>query len=113
VLVPGGELAFLGNSSLIMLCVPDHDGEAAGPELRRSHFGMHRFDWPGIDDDTVEFHLGHGDLIRVLRDNGFEILALIELQAPADAKTGYDFVDAGWAHRWPPEEIWRARKTQS
>ena len=28
---PGGELVFLGNSTLLMLCVPDVDGLAAGP----------------------------------------------------------------------------------
>jgi SAM-dependent methyltransferase len=110
VLKPGGELTFLGNSSLLMLCVPDHDGEPAGPELLRDHFGMHRFDWPEIDDDGVEFHLGHGDRIRLLRDAGFEILDLIELRAPEGATTAYDFVTADWAHRWPSEEIWRARK---
>ena len=111
VLRPGGELMFLGNSTLFILCVPDHEGEAAGPRLLRSQFGMHRYDWPEIEDDGVEFHLSHGDRIRLLRDNGFEILALIELQAPKEAVTGWDHVDAAWAHRWPSEEIWRARKT--
>jgi hypothetical protein len=31
-------------------------------------------------------HLSHGDWIRVLRANGFEVLHLTELQAPADAQ---------------------------
>jgi SAM-dependent methyltransferase len=110
VLKPGGELSFLGNSTLLMLCVPDTEEAPAGPELLRDHFAMHRFDWPEIDDDGVEFHLGHGDRIRLLRDAGFEILDLIELQAPEGATTSYDFVTPEWAHRWPAEEIWRARK---
>ena len=38
---------------------------------------MHRFEWP--DDDSVEFHLGHGDMIRLLRGCGFEVEELIEL----------------------------------
>ena len=60
----------------------------------------------------IEFHLSHGDWIRLLRANGFEILDLIELQAPADAVTHahYDFVEADWAKQWPSEEIWVARK---
>jgi SAM-dependent methyltransferase len=109
VLKPGGELTFLGNSTLFILCVPEQD-EAAGTELLRSQFGMHRFEWPEIDDG-VEFHLSHGDWIALLRDTGFEILDLIELQAPEGATTAYNHVTGDWAHRWPSEEIWRARKT--
>jgi hypothetical protein len=69
---------------------------------------MHRFQWP---DSGVEYHLSHGDWIRLLRKSGFEILDLIELQAPADAAAHhrYDFVSAEWARKWPSEEIWRAR----
>jgi SAM-dependent methyltransferase len=52
---PGGELVFLVNSVLAILCGPD-DGEVpAGDELLRPLFGMHRIEWP--DDDAVEFHL--------------------------------------------------------
>ena len=109
VLRPGGELTFLGNSALLMLCVPESE-DRAQPALLRDHFGMYRFDWPDFDDDAIEFHIGHGDRIRLLRDSGFEVVDLIELQAPLDATTNYDFVDAAWAHRWPSEEIWRARK---
>ena len=78
-------------------------------DLRRPYFGMHRFEWP--EDEAVEFHLGYGDWIRLLRANGFEILDLIEVQAPADAATHqyYDYVSAEWARQWPAEEIWRAR----
>jgi hypothetical protein len=46
-----------------------------------------------------------------LRDVGFEILDLIELQAPKGVTTNYDYVTPEWAHRWPSEEIWRARKS--
>jgi SAM-dependent methyltransferase len=104
----GGELVFLGNSTLLMLCVPDDDETPATTELRRPHFEMHRFEWP--DDPTIEFHLGHGDWIRLLRASGFEILDLIELRPPPDATSSYGFVEAWWADRWPCEEVWRARK---
>jgi SAM-dependent methyltransferase len=105
---PGGELLFLGNSALLMLCVPDEDGVAATDRLLRPQFGMHRFEWP--DDPTVEFHLGHGDLIRLLRANDFTIEDLIELRPPADVHSEYPFVTAEWARRWPCEEAWRARR---
>ncbi|MCP4304240.1 MAG: class I SAM-dependent methyltransferase [bacterium] len=110
VLRPGGELMFLGNSTLLMLCTPDGPEQPAKPILRRGFFGMHRFDWPEDDPPAVEFHLGHGDWIRLLRGNGLEILDLVEIQAPPDAVTRYDFVDAKWASQWPSEEVWRARK---
>ena len=103
----GGELVFLRNSTLVILCSPDEDAPA-DERLHRPQFGMHRFQWPG---EGVEYHLSHGDWIRLLRVNGFEILDLIELQAPADAGTHryYDYVSADWSRKWPAEEIWRAR----
>ena len=81
---------------------------AAGTTMLRDQFGMHRFEWP--DDDGVEFHLSHGDRIRLLRDCGFELLELLELRPPADASTTYPFVSLEWARRWPSEEAWRARR---
>ena len=108
VLRPGGELVFLVNGTLLMLCMPDYLGEVAGPSLRRPYFGMHRVEWP--DDDSVEFHLGYGDWIRLLRANGFEVTDLLELRPPAGATPSADFVTAEWARAWPSEQIWRARK---
>ena len=107
---PGGELVFLGNSTMLMLCVPDRSGEAATDRLRRNQFGMHRFVWP--DEPTTEFHLSHGDWIRLLRANDFDIEDLIELRPSddADADHDYDFVTLDWARRWPAEEVWRARR---
>jgi SAM-dependent methyltransferase len=105
---PGGELVFLGNSTLLMLCVPDQDGVPASDRLLRAQFDMHRFEWP--DDPTVEFHLGHGDWIRLLRANRFEIEDLIELRPSIGATTTYPFVTADWARKWPCEEVWRARR---
>jgi SAM-dependent methyltransferase len=104
---PGGELVFLRNSTLVILCSPDED-VAAVETLQRPQFGMHRFSWP---DQGVEYHLPHGEWIRLLRANGFEILDLIEIQAPAGAETHdhYAYVTADWARQWPSEEIWRAR----
>jgi SAM-dependent methyltransferase len=104
---PGGELVFLRNSTLVILCSPDEDVPAT-ETLQRPQFGMFRFHWPG---EGVEYHLAHGDWIRLLRANGFEIVDLIEIQAPADAATHpyYGYVSAEWARQWPAEEIWRAR----
>lgn len=110
VLRPGGELLFLGNSTLLMLCTPDGEEQPAEPVLKRDFFGMHRFEWPEDDPPSTEFHLGHGDWIRLLRDNGFEILDLVEIRSPERAELPYKFVTSDWAHRWPSEEVWKARK---
>jgi SAM-dependent methyltransferase len=106
---PGGELIFLGNSTLMMLCVPDEDGIAATDQLVRPQRRMCRFEW--LDDESVEFHLSPGDWIRVLRDSGFAVEDLVELYAPDAAETSdYPFVTPDWARRWPHEEVWRARR---
>jgi len=86
------------------------DEEPALERLVHPQFGMYRFEWPG---GGVEYHLPHGEWIRLLRDNGFEVEALHELQAPPDAETHeyYGYVTADWGRKWPAEEIWRARKS--
>ncbi len=110
VLRAGGELAFLGNATILMLCMPDLDEEMPAKfGLVRDYFGLYRIEWPE-EKEGIEFHLGYGDWIRLFRDNEFEIVDLIELRAPEGAATDYDFVTAEWASRWPSEQIWRVRK---
>ncbi len=105
---PGGRLVFLANSVLMALCVPDSESEPASDRLLRPQFGMHRFEWS--DDDSVEFHLPHGEMISLLRANGFEVSELIEVRPPDGATTRYPFVSLEWARRWPCEEVWKVRK---
>jgi SAM-dependent methyltransferase len=106
----GGRLVFLTNSALLTLCSP-LDGDApAGDRLLHDQFGMKVFEWDDADGASTEFHLPHGELIRVLRASGFEVEALHELRAPAGATSHYDFVTPDWARRWPSEEIWVTRK---
>jgi SAM-dependent methyltransferase len=107
---PGGELVFLTNGTLWILTVPDTEEEGpAGEHLLRPYFGMHRFEWP--DDPGVEFHLGFGDWVRLLRANRFEVIDFIEVQAPAGAvASDHALVDPDWARKWPAEQIWRVRK---
>ena len=59
----------------------------------------------------VEFHLGYGDWIRLLRANRFEVEDMIEVRPPEGAVTRYtDIATLEWARRWPSEEIWKASK---
>jgi hypothetical protein len=62
--------------------------------------------------DAIEFHLTHGDMIRLLRSNGFEIEDLLEMQAPEQKpeETTRWYVEWEWARRWPSVEVWKALK---
>lgn len=106
---PGGRLAFLTNSTLVLLCSPDEG--VAEERLVRSQFdGLYRMEWPG--DEGVEYHPTHSQWIALLRENGFVLEALHELQAPENrvTHTYYDFVTVEWARKWPCEDLWVARK---
>jgi SAM-dependent methyltransferase len=107
---PGGRLIFLCNSVVSMLCMA-MDG--VGEQLVRPQFELHKVEWG--DTGEVEFQLGHGDWIDLLRANGFEIERLVELFAkPADeTHTYYKYVTAEWARKWPAEELWVARKAST
>ena len=108
ILRPGGQLVFLVNGAILMLCAPDAEDEPATDRLLRDYFGMHRFEWP--DDQSVEFHLGYGDMIRLLRRCGFEVEDMIEVRPREDATTSYPYAPVEWARRWPAEEVWKALK---
>jgi SAM-dependent methyltransferase len=105
---PGGRLVFLVNAPLHMLCLPDAEDEPAADRLLRPYFGLHRMQWS--DDDCVEFHLPHGELIALLRASGFEIEALIEVRPPDGSTTRFPYATLEWAQRWPCEEVWKVRR---
>jgi SAM-dependent methyltransferase len=105
---PGGRLWFLRNSTIATLCAPD-EGKP-DERLRRPQRGLGRLEWPG--EIGVEWQLPHGELFRLLRRTGFDIVDLVELYAPDDATDHpfYDTFSADWSRRWPVEEIWVAVK---
>jgi SAM-dependent methyltransferase len=103
---PGGLLAFLVNGTFLVLCWPD-DGYA-GTELLRSYFDLGEH---GVAGEEINFHIGYGEWIRVLRSSGFDVERLIEIQAPPDAvEHPLMEVTPEWGRRWPADEIWVARK---
>ncbi len=104
---PGGTLVFLRNSPIATLCSVEVG--AAKEALQRPYFGLFSLMWP--PDNSVEFCLPTGKLIRLMRDCGFEVEDLIEIQAPAGADdTRFEYITADWSRKWPYEEIWRVRK---
>ena len=92
-----------------ILCAPDQ-GKTTN-RLERPQKGMYRLDWDDEDWEGVEFHPSTSDLLRILREHGFQLLDFRELFAPDDAKDHewYDDPPAEWAKQWPAEEIWRLR----
>ena len=104
---PEGVLIFFTSGAMLISCTPT-DGGPAGTTLVRDYFSRDRIEFPG--DDTVEFHLTHGGWIRALREAGFVLEDLVEVQASRKAKPRLEFASSEWARRWPSEEIWIARK---
>jgi SAM-dependent methyltransferase len=104
----GGRLAFLTNSFLHTLCVPAENDVPATDRLLRPAFGMYRVEWP--EDPGVEFHLSHGDWIRLLTRSGFDVEDLVEVRPPLGATTRYLHATLDWSRNWPCEEAWKARK---
>jgi SAM-dependent methyltransferase len=111
---PGGWLIFLGGHPLLMLCYPLGDDTApADLTLHRDYFGMHRTEWHDDEGnvDAVEFRLSHGEMIGLLRESGFAIENLVEVRIPEGASTPHeDIAPPEWVARYPPEQIWVARK---
>ncbi|HEY7633277.1 MAG TPA: class I SAM-dependent methyltransferase [Thermoleophilaceae bacterium] len=106
---PGGRLLFLTGSVIRVLCSPI-SGEPLGRTLVNDQFGLNAITWP--DDGSTDFTLPHGERIRVLREAGFEIERLHELQVPGDVELEqYPWMPKDWGNRWPCEEIWLARKS--
>jgi SAM-dependent methyltransferase len=108
VLRPGGRLVFITTGALLMACTPE-DGSPPGERLVRDYVSEYAV-FPG-DDGAVEFHLTHGDWIRLLRDCGFTVENLLEVRPPPHATPRFNFVSAEWGRRWPSEEIWIASKS--
>jgi hypothetical protein len=98
---------FLINGYIQILCAPDSE-EPATDRLVHPQFGKYRFEWSS--DESVEFHLPHGEMIRLLHANGFEVEELTEISAPDDGAMRRTYVTRDWARRWPSEEAWKARK---
>jgi SAM-dependent methyltransferase len=109
---PGGRLHVLTSHILSILAAAEDAGDDDPLEarLQRSQFRPARTTWPA--GDSVEFHPAHGEWIRLFRDAGLEVEALLEPQVPEGATTAYAWATYEWARRWPIEEIWKVRKTR-
>ena len=105
---PGGRLHVLTTSPLVYLASPDDPDAPVEERLLRPQFGMGRTRWQG--EEAVEFHLPHGELIRLFVAHGLEVLELHELQVPEGATSTYTWMPYEWARRWPYEDVFKLRK---
>jgi SAM-dependent methyltransferase len=106
---PGGLFAFSHSTPFAMVCW-NPESKTMERRLVGAYFGMHRFDELG--DEPVEFNLPYGEWIRVFRENGFRVEALLEIRPPEGAESTYRTAEeTEWARSWPMEEIWLCRKT--
>jgi SAM-dependent methyltransferase len=103
----GGILVFIVTAPLVMTCTSPTGG-GTGERLERPYFDLHRFEFEA--DGAVEFHLGHGEWFRVLRENGFAVDDLREVRPDPNAAPRFTFVSNAWARSWPSEDVWIARR---
>ena len=56
------------------------------------------FEWRGTSGavEVIEFRIGHGDMVRLLRASGFEIEVLIEIQPPTKEQTRKPSLTSRW-----------------
>jgi len=108
----GGRLAFLTNHPLTQVCSPLDGSLPITDKLERPYFGMYRFDWRNAVDEPggIEFSMPISDWFHLLVDSGFVVEDFVELRAPHPGTEKRFYVTADWAHRWPAEMAWVARK---
>ena len=110
VLKPSSQLVFMTNHAFAICCEPDEEDDSVpmSEQLQRPYLGLYKTQWE-FSSTEVEFHLPHGEWIKLLIDNGFVIERLLELGASPESKTRYAWANAEWASKWPTEEVWCVR----
>jgi SAM-dependent methyltransferase len=104
----GGRFIFNMATPFVDLTYSDKENTST-QTFQRDYFGLHQVE----DAETVSFNLPYGEWIRVFREHGLHVEALVELRPPDGARSTYsDYVRLEWARRWPAEHIWKTRKRQ-
>ncbi|MFP6639040.1 MAG: methyltransferase domain-containing protein, partial [Myxococcota bacterium] len=110
-LKPGGQLIFLGNAPLALVCTPP-GGEFCDTTLHRSYFDLNRLDWTEaqVDPGGIEFNLPISGWFRLFRETGFEVEDFLELRPSLNATVEEHFASTEWARHWPSEQVWKLRR---
>jgi len=108
---PGGDLVFLGNHPLSLVCSPEN-GAPCDATLHRPYRDIWGADWTGVEIDPsgICFNLTISDWFRLFVDIGFAVRNYQEIYAPDRATDTRGSVPAAWAKRYPVEQVWHLRK---
>ncbi len=110
---PGGQLVFLGNHPLSLICSP-LDGAPAERRLHRPYRDMWGADWTQvpIEPTGVCFNLTTASWMALFSKIGFVVTQYQELYAPDEAMGTRAAVPADWAKSYPVEQVWHLQKPE-
>lgn len=107
VLRQGGRLVFTVTSPWFSACYDDAAGKVTAC-LQHSYFGPEAIQ---ERDGAASYHLTYGAWIKTLLGAGLVVEDLIEPRPAPSLRNGYAEMDPpDWAHHWPAEMLWVARK---
>ena len=108
---PGGQLVFLGNHPLSLICSP-LDGSPADRTLRRPYRGMWGADWTAVEFEPtgVCFNLTISSWMDLFAEIGFDVARYQELYAPHLAEGTRAAIPADWAKNYPVEQVWHLKR---
>lgn len=108
---PGGQLVFLGNHPLSLVCSPVN-GAPCDRQLHRPYRGMWGADWSEVafDPSGICFNLTIADWFTLFTEIGFAVQNYQELYAPDHAEHIRASVPADWAKEFPVEQVWHLVK---
>lgn len=108
---PGGELVFLGNHPMVLLCSP-LSGAPCDTTLHRPYRGMWGADWTEVEFEPsgICFNLTMSDWFKLFLDIGFAVENYQELFAPEHETYTKAAVPAEWAKVYPVEQVWHLKK---
>ncbi|MEO0859943.1 MAG: class I SAM-dependent methyltransferase [Pseudomonadota bacterium] len=108
---PAGELVFLGNHPMSLICSP-LDGAPADWTLHRPYRDMWGADWTQVEIEPtgVCFNLTIAAWMDLFSKIGFTVTKYQEFYAP-DGETGTRAsIPADWARAYPVEQVWHLAK---
>jgi SAM-dependent methyltransferase len=108
---PGGQLVFLGNHPMVLLCSPAN-GAPCEATLHRPYRGMWGADWTEVELEPsgVCFNLTISAWMDLFATIGFTVGRYQELFAPESEMETRASVPADWAKKYPVEQVWHLEK---
>lgn len=108
---PGGQLVFLGNHPLALICTP-LNGAPCDSFLHRPYRDFRGVDWTEVEIDPsgVCFNLTLSGWMDLFAETGFTVKKYHEIYAPDWAVGTRAGVPAEWAKTYPFEQAWHLQK---